>query len=466
MKPVQKLRFSVGGRFYLLSLLLLGLMTSCEDSAGEEDDPILVSHYVTREDGQTEVIRNYIHRNGHTALKTDFDYSGPFQNGMAYVCQGSSRSTNDNRPDYIRLLDDPKRKCGLMDRKGALLFPLRGDLQAAYFQRGLVLAMAREKWGLLNRHGKTILDFEYDALFVDANFIRFRQDGYYGLMDLQGKIILEAKYVTLSPFFEGFALFTNEDGQVGYVENGKETIVHKEVHSVLQGTMNEGLQRFTKIEIPPVVEGHFRHHHGLKDLLPIYSTYTMGKVGFIDSRGRLQIEQRFEKAGDFHEGLAAVVVDGKLGFIDSSGELAIEAKFPLGELWNAEFSEGLAPVPGASGYFTYIDKSGDAKIRFVQLGSQDWVRGPLYMLDRVDSDRATSWGEKHGYFRIDHYARPFRNGLAEIRVTKEPYGPRFLGLMNREGKLVYVSRSHQITDKDIRLFPGPYTAERVPESFR
>ncbi|MCB1139859.1 MAG: WG repeat-containing protein [Leptospiraceae bacterium] len=466
MKSATLPTFSVIDQLCFLAPLLM-VLTGCYENQSAQYDPLLVSNYRRTENGKTEVHRQYIDATGNVVLQTDFDYSGSFQNGMAFACKASAKAPTENRPDYLLLLDDRHRKCGLIDKKGQLLFPLRPDLQAAYFERGLVIAMVREEWGLLNRQGETILDFEYDLLIVDDEYIRYRQDGYYGLLDRSGSKLTDAKYLTLSPFADGFALFTNEKGQVGYVtENGQETLVHEEVESVLQGSMKEGLQRFARIKVSPAVEGHFRHHHGLKDLYPIYSTYTEGKVGFLDSRARIVIQQEFDRAGDFHEGRAAVVVGGKLGFINTAGDLVLEAEYQVGDLWNAEFSEGLAPVLTDAGFFHYIDTEGSAEIRFVQIGSRDWIRGPLHALDRLNPHWATAWGNKHGYFRLNHFARPFTNGLASIRVSGPMYGPRFIGLMNHQGKLVYVNRSDSVTGKDMRLPEGTYGQDQVPEVFR
>ena len=95
-----------------------------------------------------------------------------------------------------------------------------------------------------------------------------------------------------------------------------------------------------------------------------------GKFGFIDRRGEVVVEPRFDHAEDFSEGLAAVAVSGKWGYIDKTGGFVLGARF------NARaFDEGLAfvkvggydadaivDVVGAfdtGGEWAYIDKSGE-----------------------------------------------------------------------------------------------------------
>jgi len=66
--------------------------------------------------------------------------------------------------------------------------------------------------------------------------------------------------------------------------------------------------------------------------------------GFIDKTGVLVIPPQFENAWGFKEGLAPVVVDDKWGFINKTGTLVIENQFD----WIERFSEGLAIVERSS----------------------------------------------------------------------------------------------------------------------
>lgn len=52
-----------------------------------------------------------------------------------------------------------------------------------------------------------------------------------------------------------------------------------------------------------------------------------GKWGFMDRKGNVDIEPKYDEAKSFSNGLAAVRVGEEWGFIDSSGELAIECQF-------------------------------------------------------------------------------------------------------------------------------------------
>ena len=79
------------------------------------------------------------------------------------------------------------------------------------------------------------------------------------------------------------------------------------------------------------------------DLFPVRQA---GKVGFIDSSGKIVISPRFDSALSandvtFSEGLAAVQVGNKWGYIDRTGEFVIQPKF---DDTPSLFTEGLAQV--------------------------------------------------------------------------------------------------------------------------
>jgi hypothetical protein len=65
-----------------------------------------------------------------------------------------------------------------------------------------------------------------------------------------------------------------------------------------------------------------------------------GKWGFLNEKGRLAIEARFDDVRDFVGDLAPVRIDRKSGYIDTSGRMVVEPRFQAA----GEFHEGLARV--------------------------------------------------------------------------------------------------------------------------
>lgn len=65
-----------------------------------------------------------------------------------------------------------------------------------------------------------------------------------------------------------------------------------------------------------------------------------GKWGYINSDGQTIIKCQFDAAGQFSEGLAAILIDSVWGFIDTSGKIIIEPNYYR----VAQFSDGLCNV--------------------------------------------------------------------------------------------------------------------------
>src|SRR4029079_10844011 len=95
-----------------------------------------------------------------------------------------------------------------------------------------------------------------------------------------------------------------------------------------------------------------------------YPVGVSGKMGFIDRKGKMVIEPRFEverlieNGSFFYEGRALIERDNKKGFIDETGNMIIAARFDDA----APFSEGMASV-AINGKYGFIDKTGNIVIK-------------------------------------------------------------------------------------------------------
>jgi hypothetical protein len=138
-----------------------------------------------------------------------------------------------------------------------------------------------------------------------------------------------------------------------------------------------------------------------------------GRWGYATESGRIVVTPRFDSAGEFSEGLAAVESNYEFGYIDVLGNYAIEPRFEAAD----EFSEGLAAVCHAS-KFGYINRSGSYVIR------------PRYdSAERFSEGYAgVNFNGKCGYIRRDgtwlaapefNEVHPFENGRAYARAGRQ-----------------------------------------------
>ena len=152
-----------------------------------------------------------------------------------------------------------------------------------------------------------------------------------------------------SEFNEGYAIV-----QKGDMFNATQVFIDKdgkEVFPALTSKVNSGAFGGDMTVYP------------LRENRRLYYNAALQKYGYADAKGAIAIKPQFDKAQNFSEGLAAVMVkEGyteKWGFIDLSGKMVIPATYKIKP---GRFSEGLAAVrigESESEYeMAYIDKTG------------------------------------------------------------------------------------------------------------
>jgi hypothetical protein len=164
-----------------------------------------------------------------------------------------------------------------------------------------------DKVKLLDSSGKSLRDFSYEYLAEIGDKICFEQDGFFGVMDQQQRVIVPCQYTSIVSNGEGgyLALTTNPyderaDG-VYYIDpDGNETATG------------------------------IRVLYGLTDfsggLMPVLSAET-GRTGYLNPRGELAISAQFSYAGPFGGSFADAAIDSGTGLIDLNGNWLITPKY-------------------------------------------------------------------------------------------------------------------------------------------
>lgn len=175
-----------------------------------------------------------------------------------------------------------------------------------------------------------------------------REDGKWGYVDKDGKVVVKPKYDVASIVPEGdyeAYYIVGIDGKYGFMDNSGKVVIDLKYDEVYYFT-NDGLAR-VKINTPRVDSSYNS-----------YGSYNSGKWGFIDEKGDYVVEPQYELVGDFHEGMAAVGTGEypytKWGFIDKTGKMVIEPQY----MGVNRFYDGVAVVWYAEDDMAYIDKTG------------------------------------------------------------------------------------------------------------
>jgi hypothetical protein len=107
---------------------------------------------------------------------------------------------------------------------------------------------------------------------------------------------------------------------------------------------------------------------------PLFPVLDRGKWGFIDPAGTLVIPPRFDRAGPFSEGLAAVQLGARHGYVDASGELVLEPAFAPGGAIHRPFRNGRAAVK-VKGGLGYVDRRGEIAVPGPFVKAEDFSEG-------------------------------------------------------------------------------------------
>jgi hypothetical protein len=160
---------------------------------------------------------------------------------------------------------------------------------------------------LLDPEGKPLSDFSYESLAAIGGKICFEQDGFYGVMDQDQRVVVPCQYTSIVGNGEGgyLALTTNPNDEradgVYYIDsNGNETATGIRVLY--------GLTEFSN------------------GLMPVLSAES-GRTGYLNPRGEFAISAQFSYAGPFTGAFADASIDSGTGLIDLNGNWLITPKY-------------------------------------------------------------------------------------------------------------------------------------------
>jgi hypothetical protein len=243
-----------------------------------------------------------------------------------------------------------------------------------------------------------------------------------GFMDKTGKIVVKPKYDMVYDFYEGRARVVLNK-LYGYIDSTGKEIIPPTYYGAWDfknghATVSEKFGSNNLIDL----KGHvvpFDQVGAFSDGVAPVSTND--KWGYINTNGKIVIEQKYIEAYPFADGLAKVAVRDSnghtnYGYIDITGKLVIKAKYGMAK----DFSEGYAAVKDQTGDpnsgWGFIDKKG---IEFVPLkltSADPFSEGLAQIVDDNGGGYINSSGEVviRSKYVYRQYDQSFNNGYAII----------------------------------------------------
>ena len=269
-------------------------------------------------------------------------------------------------------------------------------------------------WGIIDTDGNYLLEpKKYDVFWqCDNGMILFRngEKDMMGVMDAFGNVVLEPSYPDIRPYINGYAVFFEESGDYGLLdETGSVALMtpgYIVVNSVsddaliISDGMLYGLMRLNGEVVVEPQYGLIAYTEGDKVFMafdtttmtwglmsldghwvtePKYDSMSRGtgsparwtvqrssKFGYLNENGDEVVAVRYANASDFCDGYAAVCLDGfRWGIIDADGNTVIPLK---NEAADTRTICGLMRIAPSYGETAWVSADG---VRVVLDGTED-----------------------------------------------------------------------------------------------
>jgi len=272
---------------------------------------------VALEDGD-----GYVDLQGELAMATRFQEATVFEGGVARVkvnerwglidCSGAWLA----EPVFERMGQLKGGACWAVKDGRCCVLHAGGVLGDAWFdeirqadESGAWPVRLGESWGLLRADGQLAGMGFQSVLALKGGLARAQQDGRWGFMDEQGRLVVPCRFLDAWAFEEERAAVQLDEGWT-FIDPSGEPICQ---------------QRFPT------------GNRFVNDLAPVHVD---GRLGFLDKQGALRIAASFDYADYFHEERAAVIKAQRPAAAFSS-RLGVHV-LPAGGLQHAVF-EGMNP---------------------------------------------------------------------------------------------------------------------------
>jgi hypothetical protein len=298
--------------------------------------------------------------NGKAIFKRRNKYGLIRQNGEIMIAPIFDSLVTDQNYYIGNLRQQKKNQWTLLDSLGNKKHTKVYD-NIEVFDKNLFAVEHHNFWGAINGSGKEIIACVHDSLLQSIGgkvVVKFH--GLYGIIDVNENWLVtpqpsRIKLITDDRFLQ----YTNKTtflksigGSVIYfTENKFEVYQNHLLERLSSGALwavdLQGRIISRQIQPDEPIEKVFPETEGLRCIKKD------GKFGFIDSRGRLRIANRYEGAKSFSENLAAIKILGKWGFINHQDKIAVQPVYD-----DVTSFQGGASIVTLKNFLGAIDKTG------------------------------------------------------------------------------------------------------------
>ncbi|MBN8577777.1 MAG: WG repeat-containing protein [Cytophagales bacterium] len=418
-------------------------------------------------------------------------YSGLLNDDWKVVMQPQYQQLQYLQPDLFLA---KKNKTGIVNERNEVVLPLRYDSVLAEgqyvsvltkagwqltdlnqtfwsqkfynhifrFQHGLFPVTHNGYWGALNTFGEEVVHCVYDSLVeVGEKKLVVKFKDQYGIISREEewlvapqphplKLVNDSCYLLLQPTTKFLKSYS---GSTVYFTDYRIELSQTYWNEYLPDGTIKKLDYYGRIlsrQEPPKIDQVdliMESHEGMRGIR------RNGKYGFIDTRGRLRIANRYDSIGQFQEGLAPVKLMGRWGFVNLQDQIVINPNYDEISL----FKNGLAVV-SRNAKAGIIDMQG----KYILKPEYDSIRSETETFFRLHRQGLVGLANTEGRILMDARFEDLQllpNGM--VRVA---HGKKF-GVVSVEGlsviPLVY-DTLHFLPAKNVYLVMQKASWEKIP----
>ena len=303
------------------------------------------------------------------------------------------------------------------------------DGSTVWYESNILKYKKDEKYGLIDFEGKKLVEPEYDKIYaLDGinHSVIIEKEGKKGLVNSNtGEVIIEPNYTeitTVSDTYENGYIVKNSDNKFGIIAGDKTQILEEKYDEIKKVTGNN-----------------------------YYVVVENGKLEVIDLSAKVILNSGFDSIEEIALDNFVIIKNGKYGVINKNGETIISPEYE-----NLKFAFSDYFIAQKDGKYGIISKDGTSKIDFnyekiTYIKSADFFQAEKsdYNTDVIDRDFnvvldsviISELNIEDGYLRVrkdDDYK--YYNFKFEEKSNKEVLTTNTLFLVKENGKYGYENK--------------------------
>lgn len=207
-----------------------------------------------------------------------------------------------------------------------------------YYDENCIRVKKDGKYGLINFEGKEILNCEYDNISTLkglSNSIIIEKDGKVGIADSNGKIVINAEYKEIKGLMDDYKLgyiVVNSDNKYGIVDCANNTVLNTNYEEIKQ-VCYDGMYIVKENGIWKIInkDGSTVIEKGFDDVKNIQGNNIImvkgNKYGVISTSGEEILPAQYDDIEFAFTDTFIVKKDNKYGLVKTKNQIALEIKF-------------------------------------------------------------------------------------------------------------------------------------------